>query len=96
MGYDVAISKDTSERYSRLQARKRKRLDVDTADPVGVDTVDSMVENLTLLVELESGTLCCENIHLPLDSHYSLTTLLYNTHNVSLHVQVLQLKQSMK
>lgn len=46
MGYDVAISKDAFERYSRLQARKRKQVDVDTA------------ESLLLLAGCESGTLC--------------------------------------
>ena len=46
MGYDTAISKDTFERYSRQQTRKRKQIDIDTA------------ESLLLLAECEAGTLC--------------------------------------
>lgn len=46
MGYDVAISKNTFECYSRLQSCKRKQVDVDTA------------ESLLLLAGCESGTLC--------------------------------------
>ena len=32
MGYDVPVSKETIERYSHLQAHKRRRHDIDTAE----------------------------------------------------------------
>jgi hypothetical protein len=43
MGYDVPVAKESVERYSRLQARKRRRHDIDTA------------ESLLLLAGCESG-----------------------------------------
>ena len=32
MGYDVRVSKETIERYSHLQAHKRRRHDINTAE----------------------------------------------------------------